>query len=109
MTLNAMIEKRKKLLNTMDGFLDTHKGVNGVLSKEDDAVYAEMEQEFKDLTTEIQRMQRREEMEREMNKPINTPITDAIISPRVHPLESPRQWSPLMLVLRFSSIFTLLE
>ena len=78
MTLNAMIEKRKKLLNTMDGFLDTHKGVNGVLSKEDDAVYAEMEQEFKDLTTEIQRMQRREEMEREMNKPINTPITDKI-------------------------------
>lgn len=76
MTLNAMIEKRKKLLNTMDGFLDTHKGVNGVLSKEDDAVYAEMEQEFKDLTTEIQRMQRREEMEREMNKPINTPITE---------------------------------
>ena len=76
MTLNAMIEKRKKLLNTMDGFLDTHKGVNGVLSKEDDAVYAEMEQEFKDLTTEIQRMQRREEMEREMNKPVNTPITE---------------------------------
>ncbi len=80
MTLNAMVEKRKKLLDTMDGFLDTHKGANGLLSAEDDAVYAEMEAEFKGLTNEIQRTQRREEMEREMGKPVNTPITEKPMS-----------------------------
>lgn len=69
MTINEMIAKRKTLLDTMDGFLDTHKNENGTLSKEDDAAYAEMEVKFKNLTTEIQRMQRREEMENEMRKP----------------------------------------
>ena len=38
--------------------------------------------------------------------PISTPITDAIIKPRVQPELSPRQYSPLILVLKFSSIFT---
>ena len=38
--------------------------------------------------------------------PMNTPIADAIISPLVHPLESPRQCSPLTFVFSRSSIFT---
>ena len=37
MTINEMVAKRKKLLDAMDGFLETHKNANGVLSKEDDA------------------------------------------------------------------------
>ena len=40
---------------------------------------------------------------------VSTPMTEAIIRPRVQPEESPRQCRPLMLVSRFSSIFTLLE
>lgn len=75
MTMNEMIAKRKTLLDTMDGFLDTHKNEHGTLSKEDDAAYAEMEVKFKNLTTEIQRMQRREEMENEMRKPTSAPLT----------------------------------
>jgi len=86
MTMKEMIERRKKLLNTMDGFLDTHKNANGVLSKEDDAVYAEMEVEFRQLTNEIQRMQRREEMEKEMDKPMSTPITE---KPMNTPVDKP--------------------
>ena len=39
MTLNEMLEKRKNLLNAMDGFLETHKNSNGALSVEDDATY----------------------------------------------------------------------
>ena len=42
MTLNEMLEKRKNLLNTMDGFLETHKNSNGALSVEDDATYSKM-------------------------------------------------------------------
>ena len=75
MTINEMVAKRKKLLDAMDGFLETHKNANGVLSKEDDAAYAEMESSFQAMTAEIQRMQRREEMEKEMQKPVSAPLT----------------------------------
>lgn len=75
MTLNEMLEKRKNLLNTMDGFLDTHKNSNGALSVEDDATYSKMEKEFDELTASITRAQRRANMEMEMNKPVNAPIT----------------------------------
>lgn len=40
--------------------------------------------------------------------PIRTPMTDAIMSPRVQPLESPRQWSPGIFVLKSVSILILL-
>ena len=75
MTLNEMLEKRKNLLNTMDGFLETHKNANGALSVEDDATYSKMEKEFDELTASITRAQRRANMEIEMNKPVNAPIT----------------------------------
>lgn len=75
MTLNEMLEKRKNLLDTMDGFLDTHKNSNGALSAEDDATYSKMEKEFDELTASITRAQRRANMEMEMNKPVNAPIT----------------------------------
>lgn len=75
MTLNEMLEKRKNLLNTMDGFLDTHKNSNGALSVEDDVTYSKMEKEFDELTASITRAQRRANMEMEMNKPVNAPIT----------------------------------
>ena len=75
MTLNEMLEKRKNLLNTMDGFLETHKNSNGALSVEDDATYSKMEKEFDELTSSIPRAQRRANMEMEMNKPVNAPIT----------------------------------
>lgn len=70
-----MLEKRKNLLNTMDGFLETHKNSNGALSVEDDATYSKMEKEFDELTASITRAQRRANMEMEMNKPVNAPIT----------------------------------
>ena len=75
MSLNELINKRKKLLETMDGFLETHKTSNGTLSKEDDEVYLGMEKEFDELTASISRLQRREAMENEMNKAVNRPLT----------------------------------
>lgn len=77
MTISEMRDKRKKLVETMDGFLETHKsGKNDSLSEKDDATYAAMEEEFKQLTDEIHRMERREDIENEMKKPVSTPITE---------------------------------
>ena len=80
MSLNELINKRKKLLETMDGFLETHKTLNGTLSKEDDEVYLGMEKEFDELTASISRLQRREAMENEMNKAVNRPLTSKPMS-----------------------------
>ena len=60
MTIVELREKRAKLWATMEGFLDTHRNRKGVLSAEDDAVYANMEKELNDLTNEVRRMERRD-------------------------------------------------
>ena len=75
MNVVELREKRAKLWNTMEGFLDTHRNDKGVLSGEDDATYSNMEKDLNDLTNEIRRMERRDAMEAELNKPTNIPLT----------------------------------
>ena len=75
MTIIEMREKRAKLWNTMEGFLDTHRNDKGVLSAEDDATYSAMEQDLNDLSNEIRRMERRDAIEAELNKPVGKPLT----------------------------------
>jgi len=77
MTIVEMREKRAKLWNTMEGFLDTHRNDKGVLSAEDDATYANMEKDLNDLSNEIRRMERRDAMEAELRKPVSRPLTSA--------------------------------
>lgn len=77
MTITEMRNKRAKLWNTMEGFLDTHRNDMGVLSAEDDATYAKMERDLDSMTNEIKRMERRDAIEAELNKPVNQPITEA--------------------------------
>jgi HK97 family phage major capsid protein len=76
MTITEMRNKRKKLIETMDGFLDTHKTKNGTLSAEDDKTYKTMEDEISELTNEIHRMERREAIEAELEKPVSKPIIE---------------------------------
>ena len=76
MTITEMRNKRNRLVETMDGFLDTHKGEHGALSAADDATYKEMEAEFASLTNEIQRMERREDIEAELKRPVSKPIIE---------------------------------
>ena len=76
MTITEMRNKRAKLWNTMEGFLDTHRNDMGVLSAEDDATYTKMEHDLDSLTNEIKRMERRDAIEAELNKPVNRPITE---------------------------------
>ena len=75
MTINELIEKRKAKWEAMTAFLNTHRNQNGVLSAEDDKLYAAMEQEMSDLTNEIERMNRAIAIENIMNKPVSEPIT----------------------------------
>lgn len=75
MNIVEMRNKRAKLWATMEGFLDTHRTKNDVLSPEDDVTYNNMEKELNDLTNEIRRMERRDAIEAELSKPVNTPIT----------------------------------
>ena len=77
MTITELRNKRAKLWNTMEGFLDTHRNSMGVLSAEDDNTYSNMERDLDSLTNEIKRMERREAIETELNKPINQPLTSA--------------------------------
>lgn len=74
MTISEMRNKRKKLIETMDSFLETHQK-DGSLSAEDDAVYQGMESEINTLTNDIHRMERREEIEAELEKPVAKPLT----------------------------------
>lgn len=74
MTITEMREKRAKLWNSMESFLDTRRNEMGVLTAEDDATYASMESDLDAMTNEIRRMERRDAHEAEMNKPVNTPI-----------------------------------
>jgi HK97 family phage major capsid protein len=76
MTITEMRNKRKKLIETMDGFLDTHKTKNGTLSGEDDKTYKTMEDEITELTNEIHRIERREAIEAELEKPVSKPIIE---------------------------------
>ena len=76
MTIIELREKRAKLWDTMEGFLDTHRDRKGVLSAEDDAVYANMEKELNDLTNEVRRMERRDAIAAELAKPVSSPITE---------------------------------
>lgn len=76
MTITDLREKRAKTWSAMESFLDTHRNEKGVLSAEDDAIYAKMETELEDLTKEIKRMERKEMIEAELNKPASTPLTN---------------------------------
>ena len=82
MTITELREKRAKLWNTMEGFLDTHRSENGVLSAEDDATYAKMETDLDALTNEIKRIERREAREKELNQPVSTPIKETPEKPQ---------------------------
>ncbi|EMW6317247.1 phage major capsid protein [Enterococcus faecalis] len=83
MTITEMRNKRKKLIETMDGFLDTHKTKAGTLSVEDDTTYKTMEDEISELTNEIHRMERREEIEAELEKPVSKPIIEKPMNGRL--------------------------
>ena len=76
MTILELREKRNKAWEAAKAFVETKRDKDGLLSAEDAATYAEMEQKVQNYTAEIARMEEMEAMEAELNKPVNTPITN---------------------------------
>lgn len=70
-----MIEKRNQAWEGAKAFVESKRDKDGLLSTEDAATYAAMEQKVKDYGAEIARLQEMETMEQELSKPVNTPLT----------------------------------
>ena len=75
MTILELREKRNKAWEAAKAFVETKRDRDGLLSAEDAATYAEMEQKVQNYSSEIARMEAMEAMEAELSKPVNTPLT----------------------------------
>ena len=71
-----LMDKRAKAWDAAKKFLDTHSENGGMVSAEDAATYEKMEKEVTDLTKDIERLQRQDEIEKMMNQPTSAPITN---------------------------------
>ena len=75
MTIMELREKRNKVWEAAKAFVETKRDKDGLLSAEDAASYAEMEQKIKDYGAEIERMEQMESIENALNKPVSTQLT----------------------------------
>ena len=75
MTIIELREKRNKAWEAAKAFVETKRDKDGLLSAEDAASYAEMEQKIKDYGAEIERMEQMAAMDAQLSKPTSTPLT----------------------------------
>ena len=75
MTILELREKRNKAWEAAKAFVETKRDKDGLLSAEDAASYAEMEQKIKDYGAEIERMEQMAAMDAQLSKPTSTPLT----------------------------------
>lgn len=75
MTIMELREKRNKAWESAKAFVETKRDKDGLLSAEDAASYAEMEQKIKDYGAEIERMEQMAAMDAQLSKPTSAPLT----------------------------------
>lgn len=75
MTITELMNKRANTWDAMKKLLDEKTDEKGLMPAEDAAQYDRMEQEYNDLTNQIERCRRAAEIENEMNKAVREPIT----------------------------------
>ena len=75
MTITELRDKRNKAWEAAKAFVETKRDADGLMTAEDAATSAQMEQTVQDYSTEIDRMERQEAMDRQLNAPTSTPIT----------------------------------
>ena len=75
MTIVELREKRNKAWEAAKAFVETKRDKDGLLSAEDAASYAEMEQKIKDYGAEIERMEQMAAMDAQLSKPTSAPLT----------------------------------
>lgn len=75
MTILELREKRNKAWEAAKAFVEIKRDKDGLLSAEDAASYAEMEQKIKDYGSEIERMEQMAAMDAQLSKPTSVPLT----------------------------------
>ena len=70
-----LMEKRAKAWEAAKAFLNSHSQNGGMVSAEDAATYDKMEKEVTDLTHDIERLQRQEQIDKMMSAPTSAPLT----------------------------------
>ena len=78
--LMEMREKRLQSWNAAKAFLDSHRGTDGTLSAEDDAIFNKMMDDVDKLGKEIVRLERMEAMDVEMSKATSAPLASAPVT-----------------------------
>lgn len=75
--LMEMRDKRVQSWNAAKAFLESHRGEDGTLSAEDDAIFNKMMDDVDKLGREIARMEKMEAVDVEMSKATSKPLTSA--------------------------------
>ena len=75
MTIQELREKRARLWEETKAFLDSHRGEDGLLSAEDDAVYGKMEADITALGKEVARLERQEALDKERSRAVTEPMS----------------------------------
>ena len=78
--LMEMRDKRVQSWNAAKAFLDSHRGADGTLSAEDDAIFNKMMDDVDKLGKEIVRLERMEAMDVEMSKATSAPLASAPVT-----------------------------
>ena len=74
MDVQTLIEKRTNLWDEARKFLDEHTDANGLISAEDEATYEKMERDIDALGKQIERYEKRKEMDDYLATPATKPL-----------------------------------
>ena len=74
MDVQTLIEKRTNLWDEARKFLDEHTDANGLISAEDEATYEKMEKDIDALGKQIERYEKRKEMDDYLATPATKPL-----------------------------------
>ena len=78
--LMELREKRVQTWNAAKAFLDSHRGNDGTLSAEDDAIYNKMIDDVDRLGKEVMRLEKLEALDVEMSRPTSKPLSSAPVA-----------------------------
>ena len=73
-------EKRVQTWNAAKAFLESHRGNDGMLSTEDDAIYNKMVDDMDRMGKEIARLEKLEALDVEMSRATSKPLTSAPVA-----------------------------
>ena len=73
-------DKRVQTWNAAKAFLDSHRGADGTLSAEDDAIFNKMMDDVDKLGKEVMRLEKLETLDMEMSKATSKPLASAPVT-----------------------------